>query len=319
MSTALNRSRYIHVAIDLDRIRANAEAIRAKVGVPIIAVIKSDAYGLGALRIADVLRSVVDDFAYFAVDEARAVGLPGLVLGPANAAPEAYRELALRPTVSTLAEADRYRDLPMAANIDTGMQRFGALNEVAQSLLDAPGVTEAFSHGTHAHTASRLREAVGRRALRCHAACSAMLDDATTWLDAVRPGLALYRGAVRVTTRLTYVRDVHGPAGYTGFEASRIGLFPAGYAEGLAPGIAIVNGRRQRIVEVNMNATYVTLDPSDGIGSDVVLLGDTLTEDDVADHWRVRPHEVLCRMTAMGRRDYGPARARSSVSLMTRR
>jgi len=80
----------VQVAVNLDQVRAAAEAIRARTGVGLIAVIKADAYGLGAPRIADALASVVTDFAYFAVSEAREVGRPGLVLGPPEGDPAEY-------------------------------------------------------------------------------------------------------------------------------------------------------------------------------------------------------------------------------------
>ena len=44
---------YVTVHINLDRIRANVEQIRALVNVPILAVVKADAYGLGAAKIVE--------------------------------------------------------------------------------------------------------------------------------------------------------------------------------------------------------------------------------------------------------------------------
>ena len=38
--------------IDLDAIRHNIEAVKAKAGAPVMAIIKADAYGHGAVRLA---------------------------------------------------------------------------------------------------------------------------------------------------------------------------------------------------------------------------------------------------------------------------
>jgi alanine racemase len=43
------------VKIDLDAISRNFDAIREKAGVPVMAVIKADAYGHGAIQVARLL------------------------------------------------------------------------------------------------------------------------------------------------------------------------------------------------------------------------------------------------------------------------
>jgi alanine racemase len=44
-----------YVEIDLDAISANFDAIRAKAGVKVMAIVKADAYGHGAVQIARLL------------------------------------------------------------------------------------------------------------------------------------------------------------------------------------------------------------------------------------------------------------------------
>jgi alanine racemase len=298
------RSKHITVTINLDQIAQTAEALRRRVGVPVIAVIKADAYGLGAPQVADALDAVVDDFAFFAIEEARVVARPGIVLGPPDGDPDEYRDLGLRPTIGNRDDARRYRGMRVAVSVDTGMQRFGCLADDLDDVLRLSGANEAFSHGSDPSIGRKLVDLIGGRVGFLHVACTAMLDAPEAWLNAVRPGLALYRGAVRVAARLTHVRDTYGPAGYTGFAWPRIGLFPAGYAEGVQPGPVIVNGRRQRLIEVNMNASYVTLDAQDQVGDEVVILGDGLTEAELAKCWNVRDHEVLCRTCRLGLRHY---------------
>ena len=65
---------------------------------------------------------------------------------------------------------------------------------------------------------------------RLHAAGTALLGIPEARLDAVRPGLALYRGAVRVSAPLAEVHASAGPVGYSGFTPStgRHGVILAG-------------------------------------------------------------------------------------------
>ena len=52
------------VKIDLDAISANFDAIRAKAGVDVMAVVKADAYGHGAVQVTRLLQ---DKCAFFGV------------------------------------------------------------------------------------------------------------------------------------------------------------------------------------------------------------------------------------------------------------
>lgn len=298
------RCPHVQVAISLDAVRASAESIRAQTGVGLIAVIKSDAYGLGAPRVADAIASVVDDFAYFAVSEAREVGRPGLILGPPDGDPAEFRELNVRPAVGNLDDARKFAGMPVALKVDTGMQRFGCPPEQLDDLIKHCDVTEYFSHAVTTDATDQLRAACAGRGRPIHAAATCLLDKSESWFDAVRPGLALYRGAVRTTTRLHTIRSTSGPMGYSGVECPLVGIVLVGYSSFLQPGPVLINGRRQRLLEIGMNTSFVSVDPQDRPGDEVVLLGDGLDEAELARHCAVREHEILCRYTAMGPRRY---------------
>ena len=69
---------------------------------------------------------------------------------------------------------------------------------------------EAMTHATRPDQAEQLRRfaAVAHpRPAVLHAAGSALLDTPAAYFDVVRPGLALYAGAVRVTAPLLEVRE----------------------------------------------------------------------------------------------------------------
>ena len=127
------------VKIDLDTIEQNFEAVRRKAGVPVMAVIKADAYGHGAVQVGRLLQ---EKCAFFGVSsmleamELRRAGLrnPILILGhtPVKAFPTAIME-NIRPTIYryedavALSEAAQSVGVTAAFHIavDTGMSRIG--------------------------------------------------------------------------------------------------------------------------------------------------------------------------------------------------
>lgn len=125
--------------IDLDAIRHNIRAVHERAGVPVMAIIKADAYGHGAVEIA---RHIDGDCAFFGVSsilealELRQAGIekPILILGytPVAAFPEAIRQ-SIRPAIfryeDALALSQAATALGMTAKfhiaVDTGMSRIG--------------------------------------------------------------------------------------------------------------------------------------------------------------------------------------------------
>ena len=128
-----------YLTIDLDRISANFKAIQEKAGVSVMAIIKADAYGHGAVQVA---RQLQDSCAYFGVSsmlealELRNAGIktPILILGqiPPAAFSVAIRE-GIRPTIfryedaMALSETAKQLgvDAPFHIAVDTGMSRIG--------------------------------------------------------------------------------------------------------------------------------------------------------------------------------------------------
>jgi len=301
---------HVSVRVNLSRIRANVEAVRAKVRVPVLAVVKADAYGLGNKTVASAICDQVDRFCFFSFEEAatanlwESLGKASITLGPPTADPASYRQFHIRPAVGTVQDARRLRDADPILSVDTGMQRFGCPLEDIEQVLAAGHCREAMTHATRAEQAILLAEQLGGRGLLLHAASSSLLDCPEARLDAVRPGIALYRGAARVSIPLLETHDSTGPAGYTGFTTPRHGVILAGYSHGLRPGPCRVNGRPSRVIEVGMQSAYVECGPGDRPGDEVVLLGDSLTEDAVAAVWGTTPHAAMFYLVGMGRREF---------------
>ena len=128
-----------YVTIDLDVIDANFDAICAKAGTQVCAIIKADAYGHGAIRVAKVLQ---DKCSFFGVSsmlealelrQARILN-PILILGhtPVTAYPEAIRQ-DIRPAIFHYEDAVALSEAAVALKktaafhfaVDTGMSRIG--------------------------------------------------------------------------------------------------------------------------------------------------------------------------------------------------
>lgn len=158
------------VKIDLDAIASNMDAIREKAGVPVMAVVKADAYGHGAVQVARLLQ---DKCAFFCVSsileamELRQAGLstPILILGhtPADAFPTAIRE-GIRPTIYrmedalALSKAAQFLELPARFHfaVDTGMSRIGFQvteedADVCARIANLPGL---YAEGLFSHFAT---------------------------------------------------------------------------------------------------------------------------------------------------------------------
>ena len=169
------------VKIDLDAISANFDAIRAKAKVPVMAVIKADAYGHGAIQVARLLQ---DRAAFFGVSsmleatELRRAGLknPILILGhtPVSAFDTAIRE-EIRPTIFRYEDALALSDAAVAAGmtasfhfaVDTGMSRIGfsvseEAADICAQIAKLPGLIPEgiFSHFATADCADLSRSRV---------------------------------------------------------------------------------------------------------------------------------------------------------------
>jgi len=287
-------------------IRSNIARIVQETKVPVIAVVKADAYGLGLRDVIPAIDDLVAGYYLFQPREVIATAGHRLTRKSFIAAwcdDSQVDELLshrIRPAAWSVDQAMRWRSCDPVLAVDTGQQRFACPPEQIDAVLAAGGCREAFTHASSVDQARHFQAITAGRSLVRHAAGSSLLEIAEARFDAVRPGFALYRGSVRVTTHLIDARDSRGPAGYTGFIAPRHGVIPGGYSNGLAAGVCMVNGTRRRILEIGMQTAFVELGPTDRAGDEVTLLGDGLTEDDVAKSWGCGRHEALYRLARCG-------------------
>ena len=128
-----------YVKIDLDAIEQNMDAIRAKAGVDVMAVVKADAYGHGAIQVARLLQDKCSFFGVSSILEAmelRRAGIfnPILILGhtPISAFPVLV-QTEVRPTIYHYKAAEALSNAALMQGktaafhiaVDTGMSRIG--------------------------------------------------------------------------------------------------------------------------------------------------------------------------------------------------
>ena len=184
-----------YVSIDLDMISANFDRIAAKVGVPVMAIIKADAYGHGAVQVGKLLERKCSFFGVSSILEAlelRESGIetPILILGqtPITAFPEAVA-LGIRPAIfyyeaaqALSAEAVRQGIVtPFHFAVDTGMSRLGMppteeSADMCARIMELPGL-HAEGLFTHFATADCADLTRSRRQVEKFEAFDAMLRE----------------------------------------------------------------------------------------------------------------------------------------------
>lgn len=152
------------VDIDLGALLRNATAISGQSGVPLLPMVKADAYGLGAVRVARTLERVNPwAFGVATVPEAEelraaAITRPILVFSPLL--PDDFDgaiRANLTPTLGDAASILRWKETgrPWHLAIDTGMNRAGVQWDEVDSLRDAIVANPPEGVFTHFHSAEK--------------------------------------------------------------------------------------------------------------------------------------------------------------------
>ena len=205
------------VEVDLGALRRNGAALAARARVPLLAVIKADGYGLGAVRVAGALEPL-DPWGFGVATVAEGLELrdagvsrPILVLSPVL--PDEYpamRDASLRPSLggaSAIAEWARTGGGDWHLSIDTGMSRAGVPWTDISGLRDTLRRVIPEGAYTHFHSADLMDDSTSEqlRRFRCalealpgrprylHAENSPAIERgvASPW-DLARPGVFLY-------------------------------------------------------------------------------------------------------------------------------
>lgn len=150
--------------IDLDALAHNARVLRGRLapGCRLMAVVKADAYGHGAVPVAQCLgREGIGAFAVACLKEGiilRKAGVKGTILVLGYTPPQAVPELCRWQLTQTVADEEHGRalnavglPLPVHLALDTGMHRLGVPAEDTAALARLYGmenltITGVFSH-----------------------------------------------------------------------------------------------------------------------------------------------------------------------------
>ncbi len=217
--------------MDLDRLAGNLIRIRRRIGPEkkILAVVKADAYGHGAVEVGQCLEHAGADALAVALPEEGVelreaeIQADILLLGPLERSQfDTIFEYRLTPTItewSLLEELDRVatqvgRTVPIHLKVDTGMGRLGVSpNDLPGRLTLLRRLRNCRLAGVYSHLAcaenpedlhtevqrKRFQEVLGvlesggvRVGLAHLANSAAVLDHPSCLLKAVRPGILLY-------------------------------------------------------------------------------------------------------------------------------
>jgi alanine racemase len=361
------------IRVDLGALSHNLRAIRGHVGVPVMGIVKANAYGHGLVPVARHLEaSGAERLGVAFVEEGVAlrragIRVPILVLGGIFGPQLAdYLRHDLQVTVSSL---DKLRQVEAAAEslgrtasihlkIDTGMERIGVHSDSSGPFIEAACASRwCVVEGIYSHLAcaddpsspmtalqvERFRDACAHferigapMPLRHLANSGGVLHFPGTWLDLVRPGIALYgvlpdpaarapmplRPALSLVSRVVYFKVVAAghPVSYGGTWASprdtRIATVPIGYGDGYpralsSVGEVLLREHRRRIAgRVCMDQFMVDLGP-DGTAyneDEVVLIGRqgvlAISAADVALAAGTIPYEILTGLNERIPREY---------------
>ncbi len=210
----------IYAEIDLDAIRSNILNVRKHTESRVMAVVKADAYGHGADRVASEIEDIVDYFAVATIEEAvrlrkNKIKKPILILGYLS--PEYFEDLVKYDIEQTIFDEESARLLAKVNGkahlaIDTGMGRIGfeATEEGIERIKSIKGLNIAgiFTHFASADEADksftlkqyekfmyvcqRLEDEGIKLPLKHAANSAAIIDMPFMKLDMVRSGIITY-------------------------------------------------------------------------------------------------------------------------------
>ncbi|HEX5757197.1 MAG TPA: alanine racemase [Arenimonas sp.] len=361
------------IHVDLDALSHNLGAIRGHVGVPVMAIIKANAYGHGLLPVAAHLQAIgADQLGVAFVEEGIAlrragITLPILVLGGIFVPQIAqFIEHDLEITVSSL---DKLRQVEAAAEalgrkavvhlkIDTGMERIGVHSYSCAPFIEAACRSRGCEiKGVYSHLAcaddprspmtalqiERFAEACAHferigapMPIRHLANSGGVLHHPASWLDMVRPGIALFgvlpdpaaertidlKPALSLISQVVYFkvvragRSVSYGATWSAPRDTRVVTVPIGYGDGWpralsSRGEVLIRGQRHPMVgRICMDQFMVDLGPCGSAYNEdpVVLIGDqdglSIRTEEVAQLAGAIPYEVLTGLNERIPRQY---------------
>lgn len=307
----------IVVEIDLKRIEKNVLATRRLVGVPVMLMVKADAYGHGLVKVAKRVENLVDAFGVETLEEGvklRSAGIKSEILVLALCENEIFRAYKRDLTIGlhnreqfakivSLIGSNRINPAKLKTHIkvDSGMHRLGFCLDELQIVLQkakALGINVAgiYSHlrdetESQKSTFDRFVEvAKGYYPdIKAHLASSHSLFNPNLRYDGVRLGINAYNGAMSAYSQVVESRRLQAGerVSYGDFvlqKATNTAVVFGGYADSIArenPSSVRIRGKKCAVIgNVCMDCFVVdTGDLEAKVGERVLLFGsDTASE-----------------------------------------
>ncbi|MCX8075998.1 MAG: alanine racemase [Aquificaceae bacterium] len=323
--------------IDRDALYENVKNLYLFSKKPIIAVVKADAYGVGATYVANILEQVeeVSALAVACVEEGvelRRLGIKKKILvlgGVLKGEERALVEYKLTPVVSHVEHLKALEGLNLHIQVkyDTGMGRLGFLEDVVQ---------DSRVEGILSHLSSPLEEDFSLLQIErfrkivslygslpyIHMESSAGVVYRVPFTTHIRVGLALYgekpfptypielKRVLRLRARIISVKKL--PAGfpisysrtYTTEGPAEVGVIAFGYADGLMKSLSnkaylYYKDKPVRILgNITMDMTMVDLtNTGAGVGDWVDLVGELQSFSDLAKLAGTIPYELMTNLS----------------------
>lgn len=331
-----------YIEINCRQLADNARAIMAQAQKGLIAVVKSNAYGLGDKQVAKALTQAgVKYLAVVNVNEAKgliAENPPAaiLILNSVDAAdlpvvndcPQITLTVNSSDDARLLANYPFTRVVNVHLKIDTGMNRLGLVaptDAVLGLLLTAPKlrIEGICTHFTDADNMARQLRLFTPEIARypypmIHCAAS------STWRrcpvgNYVRVGLDIYGDglgspqAIKIACKALDIKTL--PAGtdvgynrrYQTQTIERIAVLPIGYHDGFRRAlqgypVMVKDKMYETVGTVCMNHIFVRVDDTVGLDDEFVITGPAHPLAGIAEYLKTVPHEVLCMFRIKNRR-----------------
>ena len=309
----------IVVEIDLKRIEKNVLATRRLVGVPVMLMVKADAYGHGLVKVAKRAENVVDAFGVETLEEGvklRSAGIKSEILVLALCENEIFRAYKLDLTIGlhnreqfakivSLIDSNRINPAKLKTHIkvDSGMHRLGFCLDELQIVLQkakALGINVAgiYSHlrdetESQKSTFDRFVEvAKGYYPdIKAHLASSHSLFNPNLRYDGVRLGINAYNGAMCAYSQVVESRRLQAGerVSYGDFvlqKATNTAVIFGGYADSIArenPSSVRIRGKKCAVIgNVCMDCFVVDTGDLEAKVGERVILFDSDTASEVA-------------------------------------
>ena len=360
------------IEVSSEALRWNIEQVSRRVeGRPILAVLKANAYGHGLVGVAKLLEGFKEARGYAVFKPAEALELresgiqkPILVLGPTSDSEiESLARLDVMPSVyedrgELLGRLAAHYQKPVRVHLylDTGLGRMGIPYYRALPLIESLGKQKGIEFDGiltplteedefDREQLRRLQEVYDRArsagidlGLRHAASSAGALELPESFLDMVRPGIALYgcypndrsrqagavvlKPAMNLKARVMYVKRLRAGDSlqyHRAYVAKRpvwVATLPVGYSDGWLRGAAntcsvVIRGRRYPVIaSVTSNHTLLELGEETDVrtGDEALLFGQSgggeISPHEVADRTETSVYSLLIQTSALLPRVY---------------